>query len=192
MNGPIRNIVPRTKPTTCVVEERGPNDRPPLPGSVCLDDEANGHEPVRLFLIAAETKSFRHWYGKRYARSQDLERFLSYYRHMLSEYAMSTFPGYSRQPLRDGGGPDERPETVGDVYFIQGVSGGPIKIGTSEDPYVRMASLQVACHEKLRLLATTAGGKQREAELHARFAATRVRGEWFGPSDELLALIGSL
>lgn len=75
------------------------------------------------------------------------------------------------------------------VYFIQSGDGGPIKIGWSEEPEKRIASLQTAHPEKLRLLAVTPGDASTEAGLHAEFSAARKTGEWFEPVPELLAHI---
>jgi|SRR5579859_1366545 len=69
------------------------------------------------------------------------------------------------------------------VYFVQSVIGGPIKIGKSVDPMARLIQLQSGSPFQLRLLATTA--KDIELELHERFAADRLHGEWFHPSQEL-------
>lgn len=75
------------------------------------------------------------------------------------------------------------------VYFAQRVSGGPIKIGVAKDPDKRLQTLQCACPERLALLAITLGGYVEEAKLHRHFAVDRLEGEWFTPSDELLAHI---
>jgi len=74
------------------------------------------------------------------------------------------------------------------VYFIQS-SGGPIKIGSASDVAARLKSLQTGSADELTLLAMTEGGEFRERELHARFAADRLRGEWFAPSPELIRVI---
>lgn len=65
------------------------------------------------------------------------------------------------------------------VYFIQAGDGGPIKIGLADDPDARCAFLQVGNHEDLVLLAVRPGSMTDERELHSRFAAGRLRGEWF-------------
>lgn len=75
------------------------------------------------------------------------------------------------------------------VYFIQQGTSGPIKIGHSNDPAVRMAALQTAHSERLRLLFFESGGRQEEAATHERFASCRIGGEWFEPTHELLTYI---
>lgn len=67
------------------------------------------------------------------------------------------------------------------VYFIQAGLSGPIKIGQANNVTKRMLSLQGANHEQLHLLATIPAHDTLEPFLHARFAANRIRGEWFDP-----------
>jgi Meiotically Up-regulated Gene 113 (MUG113) protein len=75
------------------------------------------------------------------------------------------------------------------VYFIQPTAGGLIKIGAAGDPQARLLQLQTGCPVELALLATMPGTKKTETELHAQFADVRVRGEWFEPTESLLAYI---
>lgn len=82
-----------------------------------------------------------------------------------------------------------KPRATSYVYFIQPTVGGLIKIGAAVDPQVRLRHLQTGCPVELALLATMPGTKKTEAELHARFADARIRGEWFEPTESLLAYI---
>ncbi len=75
------------------------------------------------------------------------------------------------------------------TYFIQSGSAGAIKIGISGDPRRRMADLQTAHPEKLRLLGILEGDCERE--LHKRFKDHRKEGEWFDPANELIDYIVS-
>lgn len=80
--------------------------------------------------------------------------------------------------------------TTSRVYFIQsGGAQGPIKIGRAEDVDARLRELQTGNPQKLTLLATMRGGRAAERTLHARFRTSRIRGEWFVPSPELLEVI---
>lgn len=64
------------------------------------------------------------------------------------------------------------------VYFIQaGV--GDIKIGTATDVKRRLAALQTSHSMPLKVLAATLGGRDVEAAYHAKYAAHRLKGEWF-------------
>lgn len=78
----------------------------------------------------------------------------------------------------------------GFVYFIQAGDDGPIKVGYTTHPEVRLARLQVGNPETLYLRAAIRV-KERAVEvaLHATFARHRIRGEWFHPHADLLALI---
>lgn len=71
------------------------------------------------------------------------------------------------------------------VYFVQGVDGGPIKIGTSRDVGARIADLQCASPVRLRLLGSVPGDATLERRLHRRLAHHRVHGEWFADTVEV-------
>ena len=73
------------------------------------------------------------------------------------------------------------------VYFIQAGENGPIKIGIAKHPGRRLIALQSARNESLRLLAHMPGDMATEWSLHMKFAAHRIKGEWFAPSDEIMA-----
>lgn len=72
------------------------------------------------------------------------------------------------------------------VYFIrQGNHPGPIKIGHALDPIGRMRELQVANPETLHLLRVLNGDQPEEDQLHQKFRACNIRGEWFRPEEVL-------
>jgi hypothetical protein len=76
------------------------------------------------------------------------------------------------------------------IYFLQSLDSLDIKIGyTGESAEVRLAQLQTGNPAGLRLLAEIPGERADEYELHLRFAACRVRGEWFRPTPELLSYL---
>ena len=75
----------------------------------------------------------------------------------------------------------------GNVYFIQRGSSGPIKIGvTIGGPLNRLAELQTASPETLYLIGCIRG---EEVEVHDRFNAHRIIGEWFTPHEDILKFI---
>lgn len=77
------------------------------------------------------------------------------------------------------------------VYFIQCGNGGPIKIGkTDEPPMNRLLSFQIGNPYSLCLLGTMkCYSRNTESMLHERFAKSRIRGEWFEPTEDLLIFI---
>jgi len=79
----------------------------------------------------------------------------------------------------------------GHLYFI-GADVGPIKIGCSHNPKARLKELQTASPYKLRILAILEDGGHEEAAYHKWFAAHRLHGEWFEPSEKLLAEISDI
>lgn len=73
------------------------------------------------------------------------------------------------------------------IYFIQDTHSKTIKIGVSKTPLARMADLQTAHHAKLILLGVMDGMQREEKALHGEF--TRLQGEWFEPTPDLLRYI---
>lgn len=78
------------------------------------------------------------------------------------------------------------------VYFVQGIGGGPIKIGAAKDIAKRVRQLQCAAADRLTVLSMALGGFVEEKRLHTWFRAARMSGEWFAPVDELLEHIDAL
>lgn len=78
------------------------------------------------------------------------------------------------------------------VYFIQGASGGPIKIGTSRDVEDRIRGLQSCSPVRLVLLGVAAGDIRLERALHRRLAPHRLHGEWFADAPEVKAAIAEV
>lgn len=69
------------------------------------------------------------------------------------------------------------------VYFIR--AGDLVKIGHSVNPPQRLRMLRTGSPVPLEFWHLEAGGKDRERELHERFAADRAHGEWFHISDAI-------
>lgn len=65
------------------------------------------------------------------------------------------------------------------VYLVRGELTGLYKIGIANDVSRRLAELQSGSPDDLRLVSKIDGGRAVEQQLHRRFAALRVRGEWF-------------
>lgn len=80
----------------------------------------------------------------------------------------------------------------GVVYFI-GMEGdsSAVKIGFASEIKGRLSSLQTSSHHKLKVLATINGTAKFEKELHRKFAADHIRGEWFRRSEVIEAFITS-
>ncbi len=78
----------------------------------------------------------------------------------------------------------------GCIYFIQCAT-GPIKIGHGTNVEYRLSNLQMGNPNRLTLLTwfPCADPQQTEVELHERFTAHRLRGEWFSPAPELVELV---
>lgn len=80
------------------------------------------------------------------------------------------------------------PSASGYVYAIS--NGAAVKIGWSSShpglPAGRMAQLQTAHVEELRLIGALLAAPELERTLHARFAEHRIRGEWFRCVPEIV------
>ncbi len=84
-------------------------------------------------------------------------------------------------------------ESLVDVYFIQSVIGGPIKIGISVSISSRIETIQMMCPFILKIIGTIKGvGVETERILHEKFFKSRLHGEWFEPTKELLDYVSSL
>lgn len=75
------------------------------------------------------------------------------------------------------------------IYFLRGKSSGNIKIGFSTSPDQRRATLQTAHYEELEFVGLMHGSLQDEATIHARFAKSHIRGEWYRAHADLLAYV---
>lgn len=83
--------------------------------------------------------------------------------------------------------PERRDSSV--VYFIQAISGGPIKIGYTKSISQRLAATQTHSAERMIVIASFPGGAAEEGALHWKLKAHRVNGEWYSPAPEVMAEI---
>jgi hypothetical protein len=78
------------------------------------------------------------------------------------------------------------------VYFVGGES-GPVKIGWTQQPIKdRLKCIQNGSPVKLHVLATANRHRIAEKWYHRQFASSRLHGEWFDRTPELLAEIERL
>jgi hypothetical protein len=77
------------------------------------------------------------------------------------------------------------------IYFLRDPDGA-IKIGKAVDVKKRIQSLQGGNPRQLTTLLVVQAPRRLEFELHRRFKASRLQGEWFASSPELLDCIASL
>jgi hypothetical protein len=75
------------------------------------------------------------------------------------------------------------------IYFIQGVNGGPVKIGKTDDIDTRLRSLQRGSPVALEVIRQIDGGYVEEFWLHRHFAAQRLHGESFEFDDRMLSVV---
>jgi len=78
----------------------------------------------------------------------------------------------------------ERDYKAGYVYVID--AGEYIKIGFGVKPTQRLKDLQTGSPTKLKLLLCIKGNTKLERDLHKKFAAHRVEGEWFANKEQII------
>jgi hypothetical protein len=93
------------------------------------------------------------------------------------------------------------------IYFLRRSDGtGPVKIGCSTAPTLRLKQLQSDLHVAFTLLATAPGGYTVEKNLHHKFREARAKlegapvrpypigcpTEWFSPVAELMAFVAKV
>ncbi len=106
--------------------------------------------------------------------------------------AAKTLDGLTRHTLeeRKRDGAKRPPRKQNFVYFVQGVDGGPVKIGSTISMSSRFRNLQNGSPVLLKVLLVVPDDHYKlENALHRRFAKYRLHGEWFEDNEELTAYI---
>jgi hypothetical protein len=75
------------------------------------------------------------------------------------------------------------------IYFVRDPGHDAVKIGYSADAWRRLSKIQSDSPGKLIVEAVAAGEVADERALHQRFAAARMRGEWFRWSGPVAAYV---
>jgi len=84
-----------------------------------------------------------------------------------------------------------RSKNIGYIYFVQGKSGGAIKIGYTEYPESQIQVLQTGYPDVLTVLLLMEGTRKDKDTMLEKFSALRLNGEWFKPEAELIDWIKS-
>ena len=77
------------------------------------------------------------------------------------------------------------------IYFIQDLKTGLVKIGKSNNPKLRLKTLQTGSSSELKVIKTIPGGIYLEQIIHKYFSHLRKKGEWFILDSELRAFINN-
>ena len=72
------------------------------------------------------------------------------------------------------------------IYIVHCKDLNTIKIGYSDNPFARLAQLQIGNSSELSILSIFKGGREEEEILHKKFASNKVRGEWFALDESLV------
>lgn len=162
----------------------------------------NFGEPVRLtvssggILVGGSGEVFwwepkPSWMSGRFPQLADAPFFGAVFRHLAEQHAAnrSNPIGAFLLPCVEAMDAFVATRHGSSVYFA--ACGERVKIGWSTKVSTRIAQLQTGSPDPIRLLATTPGGRKLERQLHERFAAARVAGEWFDLTPELRELIAA-
>lgn len=84
-----------------------------------------------------------------------------------------------------------QPTDLGWIYFVEASPDSPIKVGWASDIAKRVAALQTAHWQELRVVGQVPGDQPAEAEAHYELRPHRLRGEWF-EREAALALLERL
>ena len=79
------------------------------------------------------------------------------------------------------------PPRLSGVYVL--LCGDRVKIGVADNIRKRIQHIRSMCPYEVRLLAVMRGDAKLEASLHERFASSRLHCEWFGVTEDLVALV---
>lgn len=77
----------------------------------------------------------------------------------------------------------------GFVYFIQGSTGGAIKIGYAKNVEARLKTLQTGYPDTLVILCAVPASPTNEKYLHEKFKYHKLHGEWFKPVPEIMEFV---
>jgi hypothetical protein len=89
----------------------------------------------------------------------------------------SVFFNYSQETKKNGR--DNLASEQTKVYLIKSIESGLYKIGASSRLEKRVREIQNGNAGDIELIVFGKGGTKRELELHQRFSAKRLNGEWF-------------
>lgn len=75
------------------------------------------------------------------------------------------------------------------VYVVQGIDGGPFKVGYTRDLDKRLRALQSSSPVRLHVVKKIEGCKQTEQRLHALLESYRLHGEWFDATSATASIL---
>jgi Meiotically up-regulated gene 113 len=88
------------------------------------------------------------------------------------------------------------------TYFVTDENSGLVKIGTTDNPAVRLKQLQTGNGNPLKMVLTLPVGSEHlgnettgswnERAMQRRFSQYHIRGEWFALSDEIRLFISDM
>lgn len=106
-------------------------------------------------------------------------------RRAARELGMSTNRQYARST-----GQNHSKAGLCNIYFIREVPDGPIKIGVAGCVSSRFHALQCSNPRKLAVIGVIWDcSPELESEIHQLFSESRIRGEWFDASSDILKYV---
>ena len=157
------------------------------------------HHPQKPVILGYRHKDFIYIQNEQkmevliYPRSLSNQRIIAWFQSWCSKEAILINSGGTRTVLK-------KQETIDDtefIYFILNIDSQGVKIGRSKNVEKRKNSLQTANPVELILLKaikvdSEKEAKNKESELHQKFAHLNILGEWFKFDIELQEFIQKL
>lgn len=88
--------------------------------------------------------------------------------------------------------PSSRIVRPANLYAMRSVASGNIKIGIAADVGRRLISMRSHTWDEIELVCSVPSSRSEERDAHLLLAASRIRGEWYKPSPEVLAWVAVL
>lgn len=90
-------------------------------------------------------------------------------------------------PLREA--PAEQAILAVHLYVFRSAASGNVKIGIAADVRRRLSVMRCHSWDEIELVTSRLSSREEEKAVHSLLASSRIRGEWYSPSPEVLSWI---
>lgn len=139
---------------------------------------------ANLMALPSISEHLSAWLTAEAGKNEPEPHAVGFSQDLLMQHDFLKTPGVNDEQETIRSAPEPRPPRPGEVvYLIGSPDNRLVKIGRSVNVEARLRSIQNMSPSPLKVLWTTPGGRELEAEFHAIFADYRVHGEWFDFGD---------